>query len=198
MTTAPLSSAAGRAGRAGSTRLPRLRVLPRARQRAARVPFALVVLFVIGAGLIGLLLLNTVLAQGAFVLHDLQNSTVTLGDREQELARTVAAEEAPAVLAQRAAALGMVPGGDPAFLRLSDGKILGKPKPALAPPPAPSPSASGPSASPSRSPSAARSASPSGAPTGATSRPVRRPNAARTPTRVPTPGPTPTPSGRRP
>jgi hypothetical protein len=34
--------------------------------------------------------------------------------------------QSPQTLAARAAALGMVPGGPPAFLRLSDGKVLGQ------------------------------------------------------------------------
>lgn len=95
------------------------------------MPFALVVLALIGGGLVGLLLLNTVLAQDAFVLNALQTRTATLTDREQELARTVAADEAPAALARRAAELGMVPGGDPLYLRLPDGRVLGKPKAAV-------------------------------------------------------------------
>jgi hypothetical protein len=36
----------------------------------------------------------------------------------------------PANVARRALVFGMVPNTNPAFLRLSDGKVLGKPEPA--------------------------------------------------------------------
>ncbi len=184
MSMAPMPGpAGGRGHRQGSVRRsPQLTVVAPRRQRAARVPFALVVLLVIGGGLIGLLLLNTVLAQDAFVLHDLQRRSVILGDRQQQLQETVVREEAPSVLAGRAAALGMVPGGSPLFLRLPDGKILGKPRasrglavamPAPAPTPAPTPTVT-PSANPSAKPSSNPSAKP-----GATSKPTPTPSGTR-------------------
>ena len=67
-------------------------------------------------------LLNTALAQDAFRLHTLTQEHRTLGDREEALRREVEALRAPQELAARATALGMVPAGPPAFLRLSDGE----------------------------------------------------------------------------
>ena len=82
------------------------------------------------AGLIGVLVLNTSMAKGSFELDRLQSTSAALSDTQESLTHDVDAESAPAELARRALALGMVPSRSAAFLRLSDGKILGKPVPA--------------------------------------------------------------------
>lgn len=97
--------------------------------KAARAPFVIVVVAMLAAGLLGLLALNTLLAQDAFHLHELQASGKALDEREQALEKEVEALQAPASLASRATALGMVPGGPPAFLRLPDGAVLGQADP---------------------------------------------------------------------
>ena len=104
-----------------------LRLVVARRSQAARAPFVIAVVLLLGAGLLGLLALNTVLAQDAFTLHTLQGNGHVLADREQALQRAVSDLQSPASLAARATALGMVPGGSPAFLRLRDGKVLGAP-----------------------------------------------------------------------
>jgi hypothetical protein len=104
-----------------------LRLVPQRRSQAAKTPFAVVLVVLLGGGLLGLLLLNTLVAQGSFTLHDLSSRSRALQLREQQLAGQVQAQQAPGQLAARAAALGMVPGGAPAFLRLSDGRVLGTP-----------------------------------------------------------------------
>ncbi len=107
-----------------------LRVVPAPRPgKASRAPFLVVVVAMLGAGLLGLLALNTMLAQDAFHLHELQASGKTLDEREQALDKEVEALQAPASLASRATSLGMVPGGPPAFLRLPDGAVLGQADP---------------------------------------------------------------------
>lgn len=93
----------------------------------------LLVAVLLGAGLLGLLALNTVLAQSSFVAHDLTARVDELQDREQALQQEVAALEAPDRLAQRARQLGLVPGVNPVFLRTGDGRILGVPTPAPRP-----------------------------------------------------------------
>jgi hypothetical protein len=128
-------------------------VLPVATTRAARAPFAALVIVLLGGGLVSLLLLNTALA-----LHDLQRRSTALTEQAQSLQRRIADEQQPGALARRARALGMVSGGVPAFLQLPDGAIIGTPHaaavptpPAIAPgwdvPPRPLPTAS-PSAKP--------------------------------------------------
>jgi hypothetical protein len=89
---------------------------------------------VLALGLLGLLFLNTVLAQDAYRAHDLQRSGVVLADQEQALLRQVDALNDAAALAARARALGMVPANEPRFL-LPNGRLLGAALPAGQPAP---------------------------------------------------------------
>ncbi|MFJ5677399.1 septum formation initiator family protein [Streptomyces sp. NPDC093097] len=95
---------------------------------AARTPFVLLVVVLLGTGLIGLLLLNSALNQGSFELSKLERKTGELTDEQQALQQEVDAYSAPDALARRARKLGMVPGGNPAFL-LPDGTVRGVPGP---------------------------------------------------------------------
>ncbi|MFF5019203.1 septum formation initiator family protein [Streptomyces sp. NPDC001165] len=110
------------------------RLFPAGRARAARTPFVLLVVLLLGGGLIGLLVLNSALSEGSFKLGDLQKQTKNLTDEEQALQRDIDAYSSPDALQRRARELGMVPGGDPAFLG-SDGKVKGVPN-AASPEPA--------------------------------------------------------------
>ena len=105
-------------------------------------------------GLGGLLFLHTALAEDSFRLHDLQVRSALLDNEEQSLEQSLAMEASPRRLSDRAQALGMVRSENPAFIRLSDGRILGKPKAGVAPPP-PTPT---PSSSPSTSTAAGKKA----------------------------------------
>ncbi|RRR80126.1 hypothetical protein, partial [Streptomyces sp. RP5T] len=97
--------------------------------QAARTPFVLLVVLLLGGGLIGLLVLNSALSEGSFRLTDLQKDTKSLTDEQQALQRDIDAYSAPDALVRRARELGMVPGGDPAFLG-PDGTVKGVPSPA--------------------------------------------------------------------
>jgi hypothetical protein len=112
-----------------------LRLVVTRRSHAARAPFVAAVVGILAVGLLALLLLNTVLAQDAFRLHVLQLQGRVLADQEQGLQRDVERLQSPQSLAARATALGMVPGGPPAFLYLADGKVLGSAQPGVAPAP---------------------------------------------------------------
>ncbi|WP_055416485.1 hypothetical protein [Streptomyces pactum] len=101
------------------------------RGQAARAPFVLLVVVLLGGGLIGLLVLNSALSEGSFQLDDLKQRTKELTDEEQALQRDIDAYSAPRALQHRARELGMVPGGDPAFLA-PDGTVKGSPSPAPA------------------------------------------------------------------
>ncbi|MBR8641187.1 hypothetical protein KEF29_22390 [Streptomyces tuirus] len=105
------------------------RLFPTGPGQAARMPFVLLVVLLLGGGLIGLLVLNSALSEGAFKLDDLQRETKSLTDEEQALQRDIDAYSAPEALQRRARELGMVPGGDPAFLG-PDGTVKGVPSPA--------------------------------------------------------------------
>jgi hypothetical protein len=117
---------------------PVLRLVPDVRTGAPRAPFVTLVVVLLASGLLGLLGLNTVLAQDAFRLHSLSVEGRVLADREQVLEREVETLRTPRNLAARAQALGMVPAASPAFLRLEDGVVLGAEVPAE-----PAPSAEG-------------------------------------------------------
>jgi len=108
-----------------STPVPGLRVVTGAPLRRGSAAFGIICATLLAVGLVGLLLLNTVLAQGSFTLHDLRATSDQLSDTQGALTQSLAASKSPASLATRATRMGMLPGGSAAFLRLSDGKVVG-------------------------------------------------------------------------
>ncbi len=88
---------------------------------------------VLGIGFLAVLLLNTVISQGAFRQFELELALIKAAESEEALAATVQAAEAPIEVERAARKLGMVPAAAPVFLRLADGAILGEPVPAPAP-----------------------------------------------------------------
>ena len=105
--------------------------------RRSALPFALVVMVVLGAGLVGVLVLNTAIDHGAFQLQQSQQRQTDLTNQEQKLQQQVAGLSAPGPLSSAAARLGMVPNQQPAFLDPSSGTVLGVPSEAASPTPAP-------------------------------------------------------------
>ncbi|MGW1377260.1 septum formation initiator family protein [Streptomyces sp. NPDC002446] len=112
--------------RGGQKRLSALFPASAAPGTAARTPFVLLIVVLLGSGLITLLVLNSALNQGSFELSKLERKTDELTDEQQALQQEVDAYSAPGALERRARGLGMVPGGTPAFL-LPDGTVLGRP-----------------------------------------------------------------------
>lgn len=103
---------------------PVLRLLPGTRAQAARAPFVVLVLMILGVGLIGLLLLNTTLQQGAFDLDKLRQETTQLRDRNAVLVEKVSEQSAPDRLAQSARNLGMTPtDGAPSVLKVKPSQV---------------------------------------------------------------------------
>lgn len=117
---APLSDAAAR----------RLRLVRPVRSRARKAPFVVVVMVMLSIGLVGLIVMSTVLQSQSFEAASLNRQANALEMQQQSLAREVDELLSPASVARRALVFGMVPNTNPAFLRLSDGKVLGKPEPA--------------------------------------------------------------------
>jgi hypothetical protein len=138
---------------------PPLTLLHRPARRAPRTPFAVLLVIIAGLGLVGLLLINTQLQQGAVHVSRVDRENQILRERVQALTQSVAAAAAPQRLATRAQELGMVPNPRPAFLRISDGTVLGDPKVAEAPPPPPQP-APAPQAPPPSEPAPSQPAQP--------------------------------------
>lgn len=124
--------------------------------RSPRQRMLLACTAVLAVGLLGVLMLNTIISQGAFRQFELEVALTLTSEKEGALAAQVDLAEAPKQVEKRARALGMVPAASPVFLRLSDGKVLGEPvaavpepgkvslkdAPGILPTPKPSPSAS--------------------------------------------------------
>lgn len=109
-----------------------LRLVRPVRSRARKAPFVVVVLTVLAIGLVGLIIMSTVLQAQSFEAARLDRQAASLQTEQQSIAREVDRLQSPANVASRAIAIGMVPNANPAFLRLSDGKVLGEPKAAEA------------------------------------------------------------------
>ena len=125
-----LASAKARLSRpAGTPPRPRLTVVPKMSARAPRVPFVALVVLVLTAGLVGLLVLNTSLQQGAYRVTDLRQTSADLSLRRQNLELQVSALESPHRISRQALRLGMVANENPAFLSLSTGRVVGVPVP---------------------------------------------------------------------
>ncbi|WP_435173148.1 septum formation initiator family protein [Actinacidiphila sp. bgisy145] len=118
---------------------------------ARRTPFVVLVVTLLAGGLISLLMLNAALNRDSFKLDKLQDQTTHYTDQQQQLQQEVDGYSAPETLEKRARELGMVPGGDPAFLD-PNGKVQGTPSPATAPP-APPPTTTPPPTTPPATPS---------------------------------------------
>lgn len=112
----------GRPGAAEPVRS--LRLLPGG-GRAPRTPFLAFLATVLTVGMLGLLLLNTALTQGSFLLARWQNTNASLGDSVQALQQQLLAVSNPASLAARAAAMGMLPDTAPAFVRVPGDVVEG-------------------------------------------------------------------------
>lgn len=108
----------------------RLTVVPARRVRAPRTPFAVLVLGLLAAGVVGLLMFNTQMQQASFHATALEQRADALVARQQSLTMELARLRDPQRLAHEAKKLGMVAPSVPAFLRLSDGAVVGRPTPA--------------------------------------------------------------------
>ncbi len=101
------------------------------RTQAARTPFAVLVLLMLAAGVVGLLMFNTNMQQASFKATALQDRVNVLTAKEQSLDMELDQLRDPQSLAVAAKHLGMVAPSQPAFVRLSDGAVLGTPTPAI-------------------------------------------------------------------
>jgi hypothetical protein len=109
----------------------------------------------LAGGLISLLLLNAAVNRDSFELNKLQKETTQYTDEQQQLQQEVDGYGAPGSLDRRARGLGMVPGGNPAFLN-PDGTVRGVPSPAAPAPSSVSPAAPAAPAAPTTPPTPGR------------------------------------------
>lgn len=101
-------------------------VAPLAPDRVGRGAFTMMTVGVLAVGLLAILVVNTMVAQGGFSLVELRAEQSALSERRQALEESIAVAAAPASLEAKARELGMVRMKSPAFLRASDGKVIGK------------------------------------------------------------------------
>ncbi|MHB1234045.1 MAG: hypothetical protein ACYCZK_00015 [Microbacteriaceae bacterium] len=101
-------------------------VTTRSQRRARpRLVYAVVTALGLFAILMAQLLLSIVVSQGAYTISSLQLTQKGLTRSEQALSDQLAVLNSPQNLASQAEALGMVGNASPAFLKLSDGTVLG-------------------------------------------------------------------------
>jgi len=100
-----------------------LRLVPDIKQGAVAADrtFGIFLGAIFAVGLLALLVINTALAQDAFVLKDLKQQAQILTDQREAILREVAQKSSPDQLAQSAAELGMVASTNPRFLDMSAG-----------------------------------------------------------------------------
>lgn len=131
-TTATAAAVRARVPRLAEAAVERARltvVPPRAlaRTQAARTPFAVLVIALLAAGVVGLLMFNTHMQQTSFTASALQREANALTAQQQRLSLELDQLRDPQQVATKAQSLGMVAPPQPAFLRLSDGRVLGEP-----------------------------------------------------------------------
>jgi hypothetical protein len=99
------------------------------------VPFAVVVTALVLGGLALLLALNTAAAANELRRHSFAARDQVIAAQVEQLRNDIAASAAPGNLASAAAALGMVPAENPAFLVAVSGQLVVRGKPAPVPAP---------------------------------------------------------------
>ncbi|WP_432559190.1 hypothetical protein [Granulicoccus sp. GXG6511] len=114
-----------RPGRNGQRRL---RLVPQPRPRMARLPFLTLLIALVGAGMVGLLLLNTSLQNQAFKASELRRTAAEMAYSVGELEQLLTEAESTRELSRRATALGMRPNRDIAFVQVPDGLVSGEPR----------------------------------------------------------------------
>jgi hypothetical protein len=170
---------------------PRLRVVTAPAHARSRAGLVVVCATVLVAALVGLLLLNVTLEQGAYELQRQHKAATKLTETRDALAEQLRAKAAPDALARQAEKLGMVPGSGAAFLGSGDSAVLGQAAPAKAAPKA-APSVATTTA-PTARPAVKASTSATPSPSKASAKATRKPAATgAAPTKV---RPSPKPSG---
>ncbi|MBG6237928.1 hypothetical protein IWX78_000883 [Mycetocola sp. CAN_C7] len=106
-----------------------VRAVPAAAARRARPKLAYAVVAVAGVltMVVVQLLLSVGLSHGAYEISSLQRQETTLGWQKQAVAGELLEVSSPQFIAANAQALGMIINGTPAYLRLSDGAVIGVP-----------------------------------------------------------------------
>ena len=105
---------------------PPLRAITARTPSLPSLPFGLIMAVLLGVGMWGILVLNTVIQDQSASLVQLQREARVLGYQEAALRTEVQQLQASTTLAERATALGMVPNPRPAFINLETGAVTGE------------------------------------------------------------------------
>ena len=97
----------------------------RSSRYAARTPFVMLLLGLLGGGLVCLLVVNTTLAANSIEIIKLQQINSAGAARVQQLEQKVGAEESAAAIEARARKLGMRTVGMPTYVDLRTGSLTG-------------------------------------------------------------------------
>jgi hypothetical protein len=100
--------------------------------RLSQMGFTVVVTAICGFTILVHVAIHVQMSQGAFTEQNMMLEVRASQAQVQSLQQQVTIMGAPATLQARARKLGMVPMDAPVFLRISDSKILGDPRPATA------------------------------------------------------------------
>ncbi|GGF33466.1 hypothetical protein [Subtercola lobariae] len=102
------------------------------RRRKPKLAYAAVVIVGVMAIVVTQLLLSVGLSNGAYQIESLQSQQKDVDRSNASLQEKLDNLSSPQNLAASAESLGMVSNSNPVYLRLSDGAVLGTPKPAAA------------------------------------------------------------------
>lgn len=105
---------------------PQLRPVPRRRRQLRTAGFVAVVAAILGVGMVGVLVLTTMLQDQAFAVQERQSEATALANQLSDLEAEVSAARSMQNLAVAAQRLGMKPNPYPVQLRLPDGKVIGE------------------------------------------------------------------------
>ncbi|MBI9115471.1 hypothetical protein [Sanguibacter suaedae] len=108
-----------------TTAPPRLRLVQAPEQARSRAPFVLLCMAILGAALLGTLVLNTAMADGSYEAASLQRELAQQAEVSDNLKAQLDERTSPQALAGRAQELGMVQFANPGILSLSDQTIHG-------------------------------------------------------------------------
>jgi len=95
-----------------------------------KAPFVLLMVGLVVVGVVGVLVLHTKINEGSFRLSDLRSTQAALDQQEQQLEQQLDELSSPGNLEAAAIRLGLVDAGEPAYINLPDGSIVGVPQPA--------------------------------------------------------------------
>jgi hypothetical protein len=118
------------AGRSTAESRRRLLVAPPLPVNVARAPFVAMLIGIVVFGVVGILVLTTMINANQFRLNDLQNRQAGLNQQEQQLQQNLTQQESPGSLVAAAHKLGLVPAGTLAYIQMPDGSVVGVPQPA--------------------------------------------------------------------